>query len=169
MVELAIALLGFLHTISQWASSIAGIFGLPTAIVTFLITVRRVRRGWRALAEEQQATKQAADAAADRAHESASASREAAKTAEENSRQADATIEWLAGHLARRDAVIDELRDRIDGLLGTRARQVAVEREERPALLVPLDAGAETDPTTVTGRHRLHTQHIPTIDEGDHS
>lgn len=93
-----------------------------------------------------------------------------AKTASDNSRQANEVLEWLVPQIAARDAVIEDLKERIDRLLGTRARQLASTHVDSvpTGLLIPLDAGDDNDPTTVTGRHRLHTQHLQTIDEGDH-
>ena len=111
-------------------------------------------------AEEQ--SKKAAD--------SAGAANESAATAGDNSRQANAALEFLAERYAAAQAANEDLRERVDRLLGTRARQVAVEQQPRTGgLLIPLDAGDDSDPTTVTGKHRLHSQRIQTIDEGDHS
>lgn len=152
----------------QWIVG-AAISAVVAAVVGFL--VRRWLRGAAdAIFGEQQRTTAAARAAADDsrlAAEHAAAAGADAKTAGLNSEAANEAIVWLAGELAKSDAVTGQLRERIDRLLGTRARQLAAEHPHPPGLLIPVDAGTDDDPTTVTGKHRLHTQRLPTIDEGD--
>lgn len=153
-------------------TSIAG--GALSAIVGF-VAVFLFRRAMKQMFGEQQRTTSAAEAAASRAGEAADASRQAAqhatsaneqatsaneqaRTAGDNSRQANESLVWLAEQLASRDAAVDDLKERIDRLLGTRARQLAAERTGQPAgLLVPRAAGDDDDPATVTGKHRFHT------------
>jgi hypothetical protein len=172
-------MLEWLHEVAAWSTPIVQILAIPTAVVTFAITVIRVRRWMAELFGEQQRTAVAAEAAASRSGEALDASHRAvesakdssteAKTAADNSRQANDAIEWLAGQLADRDATNNELRERVDRLLGTRARQLADEQGDgRPkGLLIPASAADDDDPATATGRHRLHTRTITTPDEGD--
>ena len=158
-------------------TSIAG--GALSAIVGF-IAVFLFRRAMKQMFGEQQRTTTAAEAAASRAGEAADASRQAAehatsaneqaRTAGDNSRQANESLVWLAEQLASRDAAVDDLKERIDRLLGTRARQLAAERVQPAGLLIPRAAGDDDDPATVTGKHRFHspeTARLRTI-EGDH-
>lgn len=161
------------------ATLFAAISGLVSAVVVFF-TRRIVLRWLQEIFGEQQRTTNAAEAAASRASEALDASHQAvataastsddAKTAADNSRQANDAVLWLAEQLAVRDAANTDLKERVDRLLGTRARKLATERDDEhpPGLLVPYAAGEAGDATTVTGRHRLHTQYIPTTDEGDH-
>lgn len=162
----------------------ATLFAAISAIVSALVALA-VRWAWKRwgkpwvqaiaadLLVEQRATAAATNdavAASRVAAEHATSASADARTASDNSRQANEVLEWLVPQIAARDAVIDDLKERIDRLLGTRARQLAATRVDSvpTGLLIPRDAGDENDPTTTTGRHRLHTQHVQIIDEGDH-
>lgn len=129
------------------------------------------------ISEKLLSTTNAALAAADHAAEAVVASTtsgEVAQTAADNSRQANEAIVWLAEQVAHRDAVNEDLRERIDRLLGTRARLLAagqvpdtipVDDAAPSGLLIPAAAGDADEPMTITGRHRLHTQVVATVDE----
>lgn len=176
-------MLAWLNTTADWAGPIAAILnfiiaavGLPIAIWKGL-KARKVIVAWFAsvLGSTQHASDRSTDAeTAARASVAASeTAAERAESARDNSRQANELLEWAIPELMRRDAVIEDLRTRIDRLLGTRARQLAVEHPApvavtSPALLIPAAAGDDSDQLTETGRHRLHTQRFTTIDEGDH-
>lgn len=156
----------------------ATVFSILAAVVGFLAR-RWIRQAFDWLGPaieqifgEQQRTKHAAESAATRAGEaakSAGSASESASSANDNSRQANDALEWFMGEIARRDAAEREMKERIDRLLGTRARSLATERvDDIPTgLIIPISAAEDDDPATVTGRHRLHTQHIQAIDEGD--
>lgn len=160
----------------QWVVG-GGVTAIVAGIVGVL--VRRWMTQWlQQIFGEQQRTTDAAETAASRAGEALDASQraanlstttgDAARTAADNSRQANELLEWLVPQIAARDAVIEELKERVDRLLGTRARQLATSADEHPTgLLIPIAAADENDPATVTGKHRLHTQRIRTLDERD--
>lgn len=158
---------------------ISSVGGSAISAVVGYVMVTLAKRWWRTVGlslvkqifgEEQERTTAAVAEAAESSRQAAKHAATAgaqAKTAGENSRQVTETLEWFIPYLAERDAVIEQLRERIDRLLGTRARELAAQRiEEHPGLLVPFSAGDLDDPTSETGRHRLHRQR-PTNDQGD--
>jgi hypothetical protein len=85
----------------------------------------------------------------------------------DSSHQAVEAIEFLAGELAKANTKSEYLADEVSTLLGALARERARQFSTDSALPDGLDTG-EIEAQTITGRHRLHTQHIQTIDEGDH-
>lgn len=170
-------MLGWLQTTAEWAGPIAAILnfviaavGLPIAIWKGL-KARRVIVAWfgSVLGSTQEASTQSTRAAdnsaaaaqnATGARVTAEGARESADGARENARQVSELLEWAVPELMKKDAIIESLKERVDGLLGTRARQAAYERTGQ--FLLPPSAAGEDDPATETGRHRLHTSLINT-------
>lgn len=159
-------MLSWLHHVAQWAAPIAQILAIPTAIVTFFITVRRVRR-WiterlddiLGIAQKAESNSKVAAVQATQSSEQSRSADEAIQAANAIAQDANKAVLWMA------DTVRKAL-DQNEQLLVRLEQRAADDHEPPRGLLIPRDAGDDDDPATVTGRHRLHTQRIPT-DQGD--
>ena len=148
-------------------AAISGLVGTSVGLIA-----RRWFRQWaEQLFGEQQRTTNAAETAASRAGEALDASHKAvqraettgadARSAADNSRQANEVLEWLVPQIAARDAVIEDLKERIDRLLGTRARQIAAGHQPSGELAPTEGTGDEV--AVITGKHRLPTSIVPVV------
>jgi hypothetical protein len=136
---------------------------------------------------QQQATTAAAHKAARSADQAASAARttaglatvasEDARTAGDNSRDASTKLDVVGARLVDVLAENRGMAGRLDDVLAAYLHLRALVQQEgieipaaaKPAgLLIPASAADADDPASATGRHRLHTQRFPIIDEGDH-
>ncbi len=151
------------------ATALAPWYTLLGFVLTVIGLVVYFRKGLRRIAgRAEHAVEEAAHATTQSTHavnESVKAVDTSAR-AVDNTQQAAEAIEFLAGELARANRKSEYLAEEVSTLVGALAR----ERARLPIEDTPpsgTDTG-ETEALTITGRHRLHTQHIQTIDEGDH-
>lgn len=178
-------LAGWLGAVAAVVGPISIIVGLPGALIGSIVGTVKVRR-WvvHTFEPAQVATKAAADrattaagqatSAADQATSAVTSAAKHSQDAKASNAEVEKALIYLADELGRTRTALEETqrkRDveaaRNDEVFAALLRAKTGLAAQTGGLLVPFAAGDDEDPATVTGRHRLHTQHIQTTDEGD--
>jgi hypothetical protein len=156
---------------------LATLIGLAVYLRKWLKSIRHEQEQQR---QEQEQTRQVAQEAANSAGDAAHAANNAeihaknasasAGTASDSSTQVEQAIILLATELgivkqqlADKTDLADHLKERTDDLFGALALAEARRKQTNPeSLPIQVAAALDTDATTITGKHRLHTSMIPT-------
>lgn len=170
------AFVALLNAIAAVVAPISIIVGLPGGLIGSIVAIVKVRK-WaiHSFQPAQAATKAAAEkatTAADRATDAVKKAAKHSEAAQAASVEVEKALIYLAeelGHTRQALAESEQKRDieaaRHDEVFAALLR-AKTEPTHTGGLLIPSAAGEDDDPLTATGRHRLHTQHIQTI-EGD--
>lgn len=157
-------MLAWLQSIGDWAGPIAAILNFLIALIGVPVAIWKGRQARDAilrwfrsiLGSAQDASSRSADAAVD--------ARRAADSVLEIRDAQGRIVEWLP----EGDEAVEYLKETNSRLLAQLVIQAKkhpedFESPDLPRFIIPAGVPGEDGPTTITGRHRLHTSAVPAV------